>query len=67
MNMNFSKLIGAHVKIVCIFGEIKSPIYYEGDILEYDEGGKVVTIKDRFGKTVFLDTESIRQVVVIKE
>lgn len=62
---DYSKLAGKKVKIVCVFGDVKTPIYYDGYILEYDSAGKVVTISDRFGKTVFIDADSIKQVVLV--
>ena len=64
MILDYSKLADKKVKIVCIFGDIKNPIYYDGTIIDYDRDGKVLTIKDRFGKTVFLDTDSIKQVAL---
>lgn len=64
MKLDYSQFIGKRVKIVCIFGDIKKPIYYDGEILEYDADGCVVKIRDRFSKIVFLDADSIKQVVL---
>lgn len=66
MKLNYSELIGKKIKIVCIFGDVKRPIYYDGEILEYDEEGCMVKIRDRYGKIVFLDTDSVKQVVLLR-
>jgi hypothetical protein len=65
MIVDYGKLKGQKVKIVCVFGDIKNPIYYDGTILDYDAQGMVLTIKDRYSKTVLLDTNSVRQVVIV--
>ena len=67
MNMNFSRYIGRLVSIVCVFGDSKKPIYYKGVIVDYDDTGKTLTIKDKFSKTVFLDATAINQVVLEDE
>ena len=66
MNLDYEKLIGKKIKIVCSFGNEKNAIFYEGYIIEYDSVSKVITLKDRFSKTVFLDSDSVKQVVVVE-
>lgn len=66
MIMDFNKLIGKHVKILAVFSDMnKVPIFYEAVILEYDSVGKMVLILDKYQRKIYLDTTSIRQVMIV--
>ena len=63
MMLDYNKLIGKRVKLLCVFPGIKQSIYYDGVILESSEANKVILILDRFGKRVHIDTDTIKQLV----
>lgn len=65
MNVDYEGLIKKRVKIVAIFGNVKEPIFYDAIIEEYDSSEGVLRLKDKFGKVVFLDTGTIKQIVVV--
>jgi hypothetical protein len=63
MIIDYGKLKGKKVKLLCVFEGLSQTIYYDGIILDSSEVNKVVTISDRFSKTVHIDMDSIKQVV----
>ncbi len=65
MNLNYNELLNKRVKIVCIFGNVKDPIFYDAIVEEYDSSEGVLRLKDKFGKIVFLDVTTIKQIVVV--
>jgi hypothetical protein len=62
MIIDYAKLIGKRVKLVVIYTGCPL-IYYDGTAVEWNSETKVLTIRDRFNKTVHIDSESIKQVV----
>jgi len=67
MKMDFNKLLTKRVKIVCVFGKEDNSIYYDGIILSYDPEGDSIMIKDKHGKTIYLDSSTIKQVALVEE
>jgi hypothetical protein len=66
MIMDYSKLIGKRVKLLAVFSnENKEPIFYECVVRSYDASGGVLEIVDKYGRQVFIDSNSIRQVMII--
>ena len=65
MNINYEELLNKRVKIVCIFGNVKDPIFYDAIVEDYNSSESVLKLKDKFGKVVFLDTSTIKQIVVV--
>lgn len=63
MILDYSKLVGKKVKLLCAFPGIAQSIYYDGEIISSNEADKIVTIRDRFNKIVHLDSDTIKQVV----
>lgn len=67
MRLKWNSLISKRLKIVCVFGDTDKPIYYDGTLLGYDLEGKFIEIKDKHGKNVFIDIDTIKQVAIIED
>jgi hypothetical protein len=66
MIMDFGRLVGKRVKILAVFSEEHNqPIFYECIIQGYEPQGKVLEITDKFDRRIFIDADSVKQVILI--
>lgn len=62
--MDYQKLIGKAINILCVFGDSKVPIYYDAVIIGIPDD-KHIIITDRFNTKIILDIDSIKQIKII--
>ena len=65
MMIDYNSIIGKHVKIICVFGNTDTPIYYDGTVMKHDPVAEYLIITDKFSRIVYLDTVAIKQVVIV--
>ena len=66
MIIDYGRLIGKKVKILAVFSDMnKVPIFYDATVLEYDAVTRVVLISDRYERKIYLDADSIKQVMLV--
>lgn len=58
-------LVGKSVNLTCVFGN--EVIYYDCKVLEVDEENRFLKIEDRFGKIIYINFDSIKQIRVYYE
>lgn len=65
MIVDYLEYLGKRIKLVVSFQGLDKIIYYDGIVIEYNAENRLLKIKDRFDKIVLLDTETIKQVVIV--
>lgn len=62
--MDYQKLMGKTINILCMFGNSKVPIYYDAVVIDVPDNKHIIII-DRFGTEIILDIDSIKQIKII--
>lgn len=65
MKINYKELISKRIKILCVFNEKMEPIFYDCELLEYNDETKVLKIKDKFNQIIYIPDDAVREVVVV--